>query len=437
LNYQNKKAHLFYPFQWQKGIEGYFKELGFSKITEGITGKKYRITNDTTVTYLANGLDSIIIIDDGQEILVNINDSLHAHHINVIDAFCTEIKKLVGREIDYAFCGFGGASWFPNNFHCEGKDDVEIGEVREQVFAHNFCKIVDQLQPKIAVPFAADFALLRTDQRWINTTRFDREKLLKYYNDYFGKGNFIRTMYSGDYINNGILNSVSPYRNELKKRGSLDDLIDIQYSDEIIERNSIKEKSESDIDKLCFDILNNINARSFLFTKEKLEEVKYSLDFIGVKKDNYLNIQFIDNKFVGRRSNSVSKDSFLSIKGKPEIFKYSIASEWGGDAITIGYGADMYIYDKSILDKGLDSICTQLITRHPIASKTIKKDLFRTAKYFATNKLMSKFALKRIVKGDGAKSPSYNRDYWLSKTKCDVCKVCDIPLLTADFAENL
>lgn len=436
-NYKNKKAHLFYPFQWQKGIEGYFNELGFSKVTEGITGKKYKISKSTTVTYLANGLDSIIIVDDGKEVMVNINDSLHAHHKNVIAAFCVEIKKIIGRKIDYVFCGFGGASWFPNNFHVEGKNDIEIGEVREQVFAHNFCAIVNQLQPKYAVPFAADFALLRADQRWINTTRFDREKLQAYYSEFFEDKEIVKTMYSGDVIKDGTFHLSSPYRKELEENGELESLIDTQYKNEIQDRNDFSSNGKIDMDKLCSNIVDNLNGRSFLFGEDKLKQVKYSLEFLGEEKTKFLNIEFKNNKFEGIRSEKISDASFLVIKGEARIFEYSISSPWGGDAITIGYGANMHIFDKSIFEKGLDSICIQLITRHPIASQTAKKDLYRTAKYFATNKLMSKFAVKRLIKGDSTKSNSYNRDYWLNKTKCDVCKVCDIPLLTAEFAEKL
>ena len=36
------------------------------------------------------------------------------------------------------FCGFGGAGYFPNTIRCPGKNDLEIGQAREQLFAHNF-----------------------------------------------------------------------------------------------------------------------------------------------------------------------------------------------------------------------------------------------------------------------------------------------------------
>jgi len=438
-NFPNKSnAHIFYPYQWSGGIKEYLQELGFKKITEGITKKKYQITPATSVTYIANALDSVIIVDDGEKVLVNINDSLHSHHKKVIDMFCDEISKIIKRKINYVFCGFGGASWFPNSIHCEGKDDLEIGQVREQMFAHNFCRIIKNLNPEVAVPFAADFALLKNEQRWINTTRFNREHLGRYFKKYFPDNNAsIRTMYSGDNILNGELNEESPYRKEFDKDLTLDSLIDIQYAEEIKEQNQMIYIGEKEADDLCARVLENVNARTFLFPLEKLKQANFSLEFSNSKEKQFLNIEFDGNKFVGNRSSVLSKKSVLKIKSRTKIFDYSISSDWGGDAITIGYGADMYFLDKSILTSGVDNVCTHLITRHPIASKTIKKDVMRAFKYFSTNKLMTKLAIERVRYGADKIQISYNRDYWLNKNKCEVCRVCDLPLLSSEFVNEL
>ncbi|MGH9940372.1 MAG: MBL fold metallo-hydrolase, partial [Blastocatellia bacterium] len=171
---------VFYPYLWFGGTKEYLQSMGFGKVTEAVTYKSYRVDGETTITYLINGLDSVIVIESRNKVLVNINDALHSSSVDTINLFTDAIR---GRwpQIDYLFCGFGGASYFPNCFHVPGKDDLAIGRLREQLFAHNFCRIVSGLKPKIAAPFAADFALLSPAQRWINDIRFPRSLMKQYY----------------------------------------------------------------------------------------------------------------------------------------------------------------------------------------------------------------------------------------------------------------
>ena len=140
----DKTVKVFYPYQWQKGIKDYFHEIGFKNVTEAITYKTYKISATTSITYMANSLDSIIIIESNGEVLVNVNDALHAHPAKIIDLFAAKIRNK-WKTIDYVFCGYGGASYFPNTVHFEGKNDLEMGMTREQLFAHNFCRINNML----------------------------------------------------------------------------------------------------------------------------------------------------------------------------------------------------------------------------------------------------------------------------------------------------
>src|SRR5260370_42564351 len=116
-------------------------------------------------------MTSIIVIENNGKVYVNIKDGLQSYPPKIISLFVDTIKNQWPR-LDYIFCGFGGASYFTNTIHCPGKNDLEIGEAREQLFEHNFCNIVHKLRPKVAVPFAANFVLLNSEQRWINKLRF-------------------------------------------------------------------------------------------------------------------------------------------------------------------------------------------------------------------------------------------------------------------------
>src|SRR5262249_45348457 len=147
-------------------------------------------------------------------VFVNVNDALHAYPPKIVDVFIEHIRQR-WPSIDTVFCGFGGASYFPNAIHCPGKNDAEIAEAREQMLAHAFCRIVHDLNPRTAVPFAADFALLRANQRWINERRFPRVLIPEYYRACFGEaknGPHIHIMYPGDALLDNELLRSSPYR---------------------------------------------------------------------------------------------------------------------------------------------------------------------------------------------------------------------------------
>ena len=136
-----KEARMCYPYTWYGGIQPYLDEMGFRTVGEVPTDRTIWLTPDTKVTYVVNNQDSIMVIEAGKTVLVDINDALHSYPPAVVDVFIQHIRER-WPAIDTVFCGFGGASYFPNTIHCEGKNDREIAEAREQLFVHAFCRIV-------------------------------------------------------------------------------------------------------------------------------------------------------------------------------------------------------------------------------------------------------------------------------------------------------
>jgi hypothetical protein len=57
-------------------------------------------------------------------------------------------------KIDFLLSGWSGAGYFPNKVRYKNKNDREVGQIREQYFADNFCKFTKYLQPDISIPFA-------------------------------------------------------------------------------------------------------------------------------------------------------------------------------------------------------------------------------------------------------------------------------------------
>ncbi len=144
LRLLDKDKTVFYPYFLYGGIKEYLESMGFQNVIECHPNKKYQLNRYTSVQYMTNELDSIILIESNGKICVNLNDALHADSEASIQLYTDMIKKKYP-HIDILFCGFGGASYYPNTFHVSGKDDIEIGKLREQAFIHNFCNIVHTL----------------------------------------------------------------------------------------------------------------------------------------------------------------------------------------------------------------------------------------------------------------------------------------------------
>src|SRR5262249_21149519 len=158
-----------------------------------------------------------------------------------------------------------GASYFPNCFHLPGKDDVEIGRLREQAFVHNFCRIVKGLNPQVAVSFAADFVLLSPHQRWINDVRFPRAGIPTYFDRHF-RGDCktsIVVMHSGDVLNDNQLNQFSPYPEQLSSLG-VNGLVDQQYAGEIEGLNQPQWEGAARSEELFNLLRRNVIARAGL-----------------------------------------------------------------------------------------------------------------------------------------------------------------------------
>jgi L-ascorbate metabolism protein UlaG (beta-lactamase superfamily) len=81
----NKSAQVFYPHSWFGGAKEFIQSLGFANVTEAVSWRKYRLTKDTSITYIPNGHDNLVIIESGKEVLLNVNDALHSEPDATID----------------------------------------------------------------------------------------------------------------------------------------------------------------------------------------------------------------------------------------------------------------------------------------------------------------------------------------------------------------
>ncbi len=429
-------AKVYYPYSFFGGAKEYIESMGFTDVKECVTLKTYQISEKTSVTFIINSHDSIMVIESGGQVVVNANDALHSSPEKVIDFYIDVIRER-WPVIDVLFCGFGGASYFPNTMHLDGKDDYEISLVREQLFAHNFCRVVKGLNPAVAVPFAADFCLLEDNQRWINEARFPRHKMAEYYDQYFredadGLGTIV-DMYSGDYIENGELFSVSPYRGEMRD-GSLDHLIDEQYQAEIIHKRNERFIAETAAEQLIADIQQNVQKRMTLFDPKSLNRLKFSLRLTDVADNGFYNISFSDGQPRVLRSGSADAESLLTMEMTSDVLSYSIGSDWGADVISIGSGAEIQISAIRAAEVDLEKICMNLLACYP-TSADLMKTPFRTFQFLLLNPPRFTTSIRKLKKFN-LESENYDRKTWLLKKPAEIRRAYNLPNPGGEFFQS-
>ncbi|MEP7167905.1 MAG: MBL fold metallo-hydrolase, partial [Bacteroidota bacterium] len=335
----NKSAHIFFPYTWYEGAVGFFNELGFHKITEAVNERSYKLSKNVRITYLANNLDNIVVIESRDKIIVNINDALHSAPQGIISYFIEKIKRK-WNKVDYLFSGYGGASYFPNTIKFKEKNDIEIGITREQFFLDNFCKIAKGINAAYSIPFASDFVLLDDDQRWINKVKFPKGEIKNYFNEYYADSSCttqIMELYAGDIISEGKFVLNSSYHEKLKNNDR-DELIEKEYQDEIIRKRNIKKITENELINIFEKIKVHVNRKSYIVPPEERKELKFAIKITDASDNLFIQIDLTGNENKTELVPDFSPDNILLLKIKSKTILHSINNEWGGDAIIIGYG---------------------------------------------------------------------------------------------------
>jgi hypothetical protein len=114
-------------------------------------------------------------VSDGKEVCVNLNDALHSAPRGVQNEFLKKLHALYP-QIDYLFCGYGVASHFPNCYRIPGKDLAATARSRQLHFTDQWVRIVSELKPKFAFPFAGDVVFLEEDLLWVNEPTHNAER---------------------------------------------------------------------------------------------------------------------------------------------------------------------------------------------------------------------------------------------------------------------
>ena len=153
----------------------FIEDMGFIVIEiadEAITLGSSSLTCRIIPTYSD---DTMMVVSDGYEVCMNINDALHSAPALVQETVVARLKKLYP-VIDYVFCGYGTASHFPNCYVIPGMNRAATAARRQAYFNQKWADLINQLNPRFGFPFAADVVFLEHDLQWANEAVHNSER---------------------------------------------------------------------------------------------------------------------------------------------------------------------------------------------------------------------------------------------------------------------
>jgi hypothetical protein len=126
----------------------------------------------------ANVIDSSVIFDFGDFVLLNCNDNKPSEEL------CRYIRDAYSR-IDLAFLPAGGGSGYPAMYtNLSANEKREITRQAIQRYTDGFTTAVDLLRPKVAVPVAGGYAIRgpRAEEvNWYQARRFNQMEIVDHY----------------------------------------------------------------------------------------------------------------------------------------------------------------------------------------------------------------------------------------------------------------
>ena len=331
------------PLRYDTHMRDYLRRIGFRHIKEAGSGTPFTLNTGgdaARLTLVTHMDDSLLAVEAGGEVLLNLNDALHSSRRDLIVEYG---RVLHGRfpKVDHLFCGFGGASYFPNCVHVPGKDDVAVARAREQYFLHNFALISERLRPRNAFPFAAHFILPHERTWWISRTRLQMEapsstlrRLAPHLCDAF------HDLRPGDYVDGG----------EVHASGAR------SLSDPELARAEVLARygappprpllDESGFQELVGEVRARIQQRG---SSVPLDALVVLIDY----QPEAIHIRLTPGD---RRVEAVDRhaireiDPQVVLETRSDLVRSTLRSPFGKDLISIGYGGEVHLRSRADVD---------------------------------------------------------------------------------------
>ncbi len=395
------------PLRADTQMRDYLRRIGFRNIREVGSGSTITLCNGPDrmrVTLYTHVDDSLIGIEAGDEVLLNLNDALHSSRRALIVEYCRVLRKRFPK-IDYLFCGFGGASYFPNCVHVPGKDDVAVARARERFFLQNFLQIAQLLSPRFAFPFAAHFVLPDERNWWISQTRLQLEAPSETVRALAPNAPIaFHDLQPGDYVSDGQVHSTDPttgkspetVRAEVRQR----------YGPVPV-RPSIDAQS---FHALIADIRQRVAARGM---RPGMDVVVVLTDYapqaIRLRSGT---VEPIDASDLGQI------EPQLRVETRSDLVRSAMRSPFGKDLISIGYAGQFYVRSRADLgDAPHDAFLELLSPLQPRWRQRLRDHPLRASRYVLGDPSMRHAFRQRLLRRadrDSAEPAPYEMRDWVA-----------------------
>ncbi len=383
-------AEAIIPLRPDTQMRDYLRRIGFRRIREVASGTPFTFRKGRTsmrLTLLTHIDDSLLAVESGGETLLNLNDALHSSRREMIVEYCRILRGRFPR-VDYLFCGFGGASYFPNCVHLAGKDDVAVARARERWFLQNFGLISHLLQPRLAFPFAAHFVLPDARNWWISATRLQLEAPATTLRALSPDGTLrFEDLTPGDWVENGVVYA-SPHA---------------AFAPDVARATVLQRypppPPRPPLDQAGFDeLVAEIGARV------ESRTVPPSFDAVIVLTDFVPRAIRLHASPTGTSVHTVDASAIEALQPqvvmetRSDLIRSTLRSPFGKDLISIGYGAQFRVRATADLDAAPhDRILQLLAPNQPRWREHLRQRPWRTARYILGDPSMRYAGARRLL----------------------------------------
>jgi hypothetical protein len=391
------------PGRYDTSMRDYLRRIGFRRIRElqSDTWLTLRKGPDTARLHLLTHLDdSLLSIAAGGQVVLNANDALHAARRDVLDEYCRVLRRRLPR-LDYLFCGFGGASYFPNCIHAPGKDDRAVARAREQFFLENFARITAQLRPRFAFPFAAHFVLPDERTWWISESRLRMPP----------PAEVVRTLapalaaqvydlQPGDWVADGVVHaSVPPTPSE---PSAARETVLARYGP----RPATRRPTDADVAALVDAVRARVTER---ITPQAPSAPLEALLRLWDAPDRAISIVIADGqaKVCEVRDPPPAPAAEVDFATRSDLIRATMSSPFGRDLITIGYAADVRLRSDTALRADThERVLNLLAYRQPRWREHLRAEPARVVRFMLGDPSLRYAARGRLRLRRGSTAPA-------------------------------
>jgi L-ascorbate metabolism protein UlaG (beta-lactamase superfamily) len=310
------------------GISDTIRQMGF-EVLELAPGEIREIGNGVRAEIMpTHGDDTLMALSDGEEAFVNLNDAVHSTPRDVEQSVINALKARYP-QIDYAFCGYGTASHFPNCYIVPGADRVQTAVNRQKHFNRRWSSVMARLAPRHGFPFAASVVFLDEDLEWLNESIHNAERPTDVFRrNHPNAATVVYDVAPGFAIEGGRVTRSAlfePVKNET---------IRAVYADAIANANKVSVPSTEDIADLAKQIISNV-----ALCQRYLQEFRSDYRFLIEVRGASIGIS------ITKRGNSVSvqvaspEDRYdLRFKTRYSYLRRVLSHAYGHEIIFVGSG---------------------------------------------------------------------------------------------------